>query len=287
MGESSTSQHAFQRECLNSPPGLPGSAKVRYAAAMHLHQSGKLSSAALEVYRTLAKDDFADPMVSLSAIGHDREVEQLMGKTHAVSALIDQIDNTLSGLDHPSIAEVRQGIAKWRASSPAPVQPQSLAACAFLPAALQLMQDKALAQSIQNALPLLKWISYDAYPKAEIGASFAEGHAYATLIGDGSFHQAADFDLGLFVIAPRVRYPDHKHAAPELYVPLTGPHGWRFLPEPGFQWLDANVPVWNEPWKPHATQTGDVPFLCIFCWTRDVTIPAEVIPGYGVNTRAQ
>ncbi len=38
--------------------------------------------------------------------------------------------------------------------------------------------------------------------------------------------------MGLFVIAPHVLYRDHAHAAPELYLPLTGPHGWRFAPGP-------------------------------------------------------
>jgi hypothetical protein len=96
-------------------------------------------------------------------------------------------------------------------------------------------------------------------------------------VGEGAFRDADDFDLGLFVIGPDILYRDHHHAAPELYAPLTGPHGWRFLPDKTFHTKPADEPVWNEPWAPHATLTGPTPFLCIFGWTRDVNIPAKVI----------
>ncbi len=54
----------------------------------------------------------------------------------------------------------------------------------------------------------------------------------------------------------------------------THPETW----PPCVKWKPAHEPVWNEPWKPHATMVGDQPFLCIFCWTREVNEPARVIP---------
>jgi hypothetical protein len=155
--------------------------------------------------------------------------------------------------------------------------PATLPPCRHLPSALHAMADRNLAAAIADVLPMLRWVRYDLYPREEIGEAFADGHAFASLIGESGFHHEPDFDLGLFIIAPRTLYRDHHHAAPELYAPLTGPHGWRFLPDVNWQQLDADVPVWNEPWAPHATQTGNLPFLCLFCWTRDVNIPARVI----------
>lgn len=194
-----------------------------------------------------------------------------------ISALIAEIDRYLQRFDSGNIARVREGIAKWRSGARNPVVPQLLSACAHLDAALQRIDVAPLATAIRNAMPLLRWVTYSAYPRDEIGATFADGHAFASIIGEGAPVTAVDFDLGLFVIAPRTLYRDHRHAAPELYAPLTGPHGWRFKPGDPFVLKAAHVPVWNEPFAPHATLVGDVPFLCIFCWTSDVNETAEVI----------
>jgi hypothetical protein len=200
-----------------------------------------------------------------------------------ITDLIFEIDRYLSDYDMQGIRDVRSGIASWSGSPMQNVQPGTLPVCAWLTPALEGMADRRLAQAIQQSLPLLKWVTYDSYPRADIGPAFADGHAFASLIGESGFLCATDFDLGLFVIAPNVLYPDHHHAAPELYAPLTGPHGWRFLPDEQFRMLAADVPVWNEPWAPHATRTGSVPFLCIFGWTKNVNIPARIIAGYEVT----
>jgi hypothetical protein len=75
-----------------------------------------------------------------------------------------------------------------------------------------------------------------------------------------------------------VLYRDHCHKAPELYVPLTGPHGWRFGPGMPLIVKPAHHPVWNDPYAPHLTKVGAVPLLCLFGWTRDVAEVARVIP---------
>ena len=115
------------------------------------------------------------------------------------------------------------------------------------------------------------------YPPEAIGAGFRTGHAYASLVGPGGPFTAGDFDLGLFLIAPQVFYRDHRHAAPELYAPLTGPHGWRFAPGDPLDWQPAHTPVWNPPQRPHATKVGAVPFLCLYAWTSDVAEPAVIV----------
>ncbi len=143
---------------------------------------------------------------------------------------------------------------------------------AHLAAALDQLRTThpSLAAAIAAGAPLLDWITYDAYPRAEIGEAFASGHAFASLAGGGAPLAAQDYDLGLFLIAPHVLYRDHCHKAPELYAPLTGPHGWRFGPGLPLSLRPAHDPVWNDPFQPHLTKVGPVPFLCIFGWTRDV-----------------
>ena len=200
--------------------------------------------------------------------------------------LLRQIDRYLSGLTLATISDVRTGLATAVQESLQQVQAKATPVCSHLETALAAMRDRDLADVIAVASPLLSWVTYAPYPRADIGAAFADGHAFTSLIGEGAFHHADDFALGLFIIAPNVLYPDHHHAAPELYAPLTGPHSWRFLPDEKWTAIPADIPVWNEPWAPHATRTGDVPFLCIFCWTKDVNEPARVIVGRGADASA-
>lgn len=194
-----------------------------------------------------------------------------------ITKLVTEIDLYLSACDHAGVTQAREGITHWFSAATQHVEPATLPPCSNLGEALVCLLNRSLASAIEAAVPFLKWETYDAYPRADVGEAFADNHAFASLIGETAFFPANDFDLGLFVIAPNVLYPDHHHAAPELYVPLTGPHAWRFHPNQEFQWIDADIPVWNEPWKPHATLTGNLPFLCIYCWTKDVNQTAKII----------
>jgi len=150
---------------------------------------------------------------------------------------------------------------------------------AHLDAALALASAgpaSAVAAAIARARPCLHWITYDAYPAA-IGPRFPTHHAFSGLIGEHRMIPADDFAFGLFLIAPRTLYRDHRHPAPELYVPLTGPTRWRFGPGSGWQTRQAGEAVWNDPHAVHATLVEDAPFLCFYAWTRDIARPAEVV----------
>jgi hypothetical protein len=63
-----TAEDARELADLQTPPGLPGSGRVRYAAAMHFYNRGQLSADALEVYRILALIDAEDPAPLLARL---------------------------------------------------------------------------------------------------------------------------------------------------------------------------------------------------------------------------
>ena len=193
---------------------------------------------------------------------------------------VDEADRYLASLSGPGVAEVRAGIAAHRAA-PRPSLPQTheVVDTHLAPALSSLAKTHpALARALTVVSPFLHWQAYDRYPANTIGADFLHGNAYALLIGQGAPIEAADFHLGLFLIAPHVVYRDHNHPAPELYAPLTGPHGWRFGPQSPLVEKPAHDPVWNPPLHPHLIKIGATPFLCLFGWTRDTLQPAQVIP---------
>lgn len=68
-----TAEDARERAALATPPGVPGSGRVRYAAAMHFYNRGQISADALEVYRILALIDGEDPAPLLAGLSpHER-----------------------------------------------------------------------------------------------------------------------------------------------------------------------------------------------------------------------
>jgi Dimethlysulfonioproprionate lyase len=271
------SQLEQARALLQTPLGVAGSARLRYGAAMTLYQAGRINAEVLEVYRGCASLDAQDALALLAEYGLPNPV----GPEVVIGALLAAIDGYLETLEGRGIADVRQGIAAVintpiarQPCAPNPVVAQHLEAA--LHAAASTVP--ALANAIQLATPHLNWITYDGYDPDAIGAEFMRGHAYTTIIGAGGSIKAVDFDLGLFLIAPHVLYRDHHHAAPELYAPITGPHGWRFGVNAPLVIKPAHVTIWNDPFAPHLTKVGPVPFLCIFGWPRDVAAAAQVIP---------
>lgn len=272
-----TTQHDQARYLLLTPPGDPGSARLRYGAAMTLYQAGEISAEVLEVYRSCASLDAQDVQALLAGYG----LPSPMAAEKAIGALLAAIDGYLATLSGPWIADVRQGVA---ATSKTPISREVVlpnpVVAQYLEGALRSAEQDVpgLVSAIRAASPHLCWIPYDGYDPHLIGADFAQGHAFTLIIGADAPIKAKDFDLGLFLIAPHVLYRDHNHAAPELYAPITGPHGWRFGVGTPLVIKPAHHPIWNEPFAPHLTKVGPVPFLCIFAWTADVTAAAQLIP---------
>jgi hypothetical protein len=251
---------------------------------MALYQAGLLGPAELEVYREAAAFDARDPALILAERGLRPVPDALDTPAVALQALFERACDYLNALHHPGQAEVRTGLAR-ASGPPRPVKPRQHPGAdpiveRWLGPALAAVDAShgALARAIAAAASHLDWVTYDGYPRDQIGDAFATGHAFASIKGEGAPFAASDFDLGLFLIAPHVLYRDHNHAAPELYAPLTGPHGWRFGPGTPLQILPAHRPVWNPPYHPHMTKVGAVPFLCLFVWTRDTSKLAQVLP---------
>lgn len=263
---------------LHTPLGVKGSGRVRYGAAMALWRDGVISADVLEVYRVAAAHDARDPLSELSSKG--LPLPPPPEERSVVRDLYLAARSYLLALDHPGHAEVAAGLP----AEPGPERAMKIGPNAvkdnWLPTALAALSatHPDLAGAIAKAAPLLEWITYDAYPRELIGDTFGTSHAFASLIGGDSPFAAGDYDMGVFLIAPDVLYRDHKHPAPELYAPLTGPHGWRFGVGRPLMIKPAHEPVWNPSEKPHLTKVGSVPFLSLYVWTKDVNELADVIP---------
>lgn len=142
--------------------------------------------------------------------------------------------------------------------------PLRLPACAHLAPALENARatHAALVESFAALEPHFTWTKRaQSHPTAN--ANFLDGHANALIVGPGGYEERDDAWVGVSLLAPDVRYPDHNHPPEETYLVLSEgkfQHGDEDWQEPGL-----GGKFYNTPNIRHAMASGDKPFLAIWC----------------------
>lgn len=120
---------------------------------------------------------------------------------------------------------------------------------------------RELARTFADIEPLLTWRSRGGEAP---GASpnFGAGHANAEIIGPGGLERRNDVWLGVSLLAPNVRYPDHQHAPEETYLAISegefrqGRGEW-FAP-------GAGGSFYNPPQIVHAMRSASTPLFAFW-----------------------
>jgi Dimethlysulfonioproprionate lyase len=102
------------------------------------------------------------------------------------------------------------------------------------------------------------------------GESFLNGHANATIVGPEGLEIRRDVWIGVSLMAPHMRYPDHRHPPEEIYVVLSDGQ-WRQAIDP---WHEPGIGglVYNPPNVMHAMRSTERPLLALwFLWTEQIS----------------
>lgn len=121
-----------------------------------------------------------------------------------------------------------------------------------------------LALAMTDLVPTLAW--YRRKPDPSHAPNFANGHANAIVVGEGGIEIRSDVLIGISLMAPHVRYPDHIHPPEEVYISLAGGAWWK----EGGEWQEPGPGglIYNEPGVMHAMRAGQEPLLAVWClWT--------------------
>ncbi|MBD0416995.1 dimethylsulfoniopropionate lyase [Oryzicola mucosus] len=109
--------------------------------------------------------------------------------------------------------------------------------------------------------PILEWRTRTKND-GTASANFAEGHANAIVVGPGGLESREDVWLGVSLLAPNVRYPDHDHAPEEVYLVLSQ---GEFRQGDG-EWFSPGIggSFYNAPGIKHAMRSLDTPLLAFW-----------------------
>lgn len=145
-----------------------------------------------------------------------------------------------------------------------------LPVCAHLDTALSVEASdpclRRLIECFEAIEPALEW-----WRRTDGGgtasANFADGHANAMLLGPGGLEERKDIWLGVTLMAPNVRYPDHDHAPEEVYLVLSD---GQFQQGEG-EWFSPGVggSFYNVPEIRHAMRSLDTPLFAFWALLAD------------------
>jgi len=182
--------------------------------------------------------------ISAAAAAYDRYVEDVEGR-RSIGQIFAALDEELEMRDRPG---------------------QRLPVCAHLEKACASEQFAVpdlnrLVEAFCAIEPQLKW-----YPRGGdqtgANAAYPEGHANAMIVGPGGLVRHSRVWLGVSLLAPGVRYPDHTHPPEETYLVLSD---GAFFQE-GRGWFTPGIggTFYNRPGIVHAMRSGETPLLAMW-----------------------
>ncbi|MER9583937.1 dimethylsulfoniopropionate lyase [Mesorhizobium sp. M0276] len=147
-----------------------------------------------------------------------------------------------------------------------------LPVCSYLGPALA---EETVPSTLRNLVerfkaiePLLEW-RLKSNPDPSASSNFRDGHANAMILGPGGIEDRNDLWLGVTLMAPHVRYPDHDHPPEETYLVLS--HGE--FKQADKDWFSPGTAgsFYNPPGIKHAMRSLDAPLFAFWALLVDQT----------------
>lgn len=191
-------------------------------------------------------------------------------RSTALQTFLDSMQGAIRSRTRPddpaALAADRIFAALERQGGANPHPPDEVPACRHLENALAVATQANHpgadhAGALAALAPALAW--YTRAGSDDADPHFATGHANATIIGANGLEDCPNVRIGVSLLAPDIRYPDHRHPPEEVYVPLS-PGAWRQNDGP---WREPGLDgvVYNPPDILHAMRSASVPLLATWC----------------------
>jgi len=196
-------------------------------------------------------------------------------RTHS-AGLADAARCALNALGSPLVATF---LEDWPpAPRERPVQPAALPVLRFLPtiAAAAPQVAPSLVGAVLSSAATLAW--HQTYTAREMGADFLDNYAWTEVLGLRGPMHSERLACGFLLLGPRTHYPSHRHAAEELYVPLSGRAEWQQA-DAVWRRHEPGTVIQHRSEELHAMRTLDEPLLAIYLWRgADLAQKARLAP---------
>lgn len=181
----------------------------------------------------------------------------------AVEHIVSRVEEMLESLLHPALASF---LEDW----PQTYLRREIAA-ASLPV-LRSLPDLGrditafgadLVADLCRAAPSLDW--RQTYTAKDLDPAFLDNYGWSEIIGAVGPFESERIACGFLILGPSTHYPRHRHAAEELYVPLSGTAAWQ-QGDGGWRQQPPGTPIHHRSEEPHAVRTTGQPLLALYVW---------------------
>ena len=181
-----------------------------------------------------------------------------------VTRLVTATRDLLRSLAEPSLQPFLDDWPEYSLPT-RPVEPNSLPIVQWLAGVARhdVPQTRPLVELIAEFSGRLTWGK--TYGEEDFGAEFLERYGWSEFIGRRGPVASERLACGVLVLGPHTKYPEHRHEAEEVYVPLSGTAHW---------WKDRDLcasrapgsTIHHPPWLSHAMETAEEPLIALYLW---------------------
>ena len=125
------------------------------------------------------------------------------------------------------------------------------------------VRDAQLIAALCRAAPLLEW--RQTYTAKEVGVEFLQNYAWCEILGPKARQPSLRIACGFLLLGPDTLYPRHRHAAEEIYLPLSGTAHWQ-QGDGNWRRRAPGALIHHLSEEPHAMRTADAPLLALYLW---------------------
>jgi hypothetical protein len=174
-----------------------------------------------------------------------------------------QIKQLLESLRQPVLAPF---LADWphRAERRA-VHASSLPVLRWIP---QIAADGAafgteMVAAVCGAAPSLAW--RQTYTANDLHPAFLDNYGWSEILGTNGPWASERIACGFLILGSSTLYPRHRHAAEEVYLPLSGTAAWQ---QGDAVWRERSpgTLIYHASEESHAMRTGASPLLALYLW---------------------
>lgn len=145
------------------------------------------------------------------------------------------------------------------------LEARTLAVAGYLQACTERASGRGrqLAGGLTDKASCLRW--GQTYAVDDFGQKFLDNYGWIELFGTRGHFVNETMAGGFLLLGPDTTYPDHRHVAEEIYIPLTGGTVWRKGDE-AFSIRAADDVIHHASNVSHAMRTESEPLLALYLW---------------------